>query len=507
MTNENIDIDSEKQLNGFTGENTIASVEKQIKEEVTKEVSDAPKTEVNAHVDVAPHPINNNNQQPVANRWPENTPSDNYAEEYVKPEMYSGIWFYLLCFAPVIAFAVLFYSYIIIIPKDTKLLNIVVAGSLWIVDAVLIILDEKFLKKSHDEIDFKWKIIGILFGSIFYVIPRAISKKKWISLSIFSLIVLLGIIGYISSICGLFSGTNEWKTDYKEPLKENTQTSSSFFDENEDFDSWNNDSNEQNGYDAVGVTPTPIPTPTSIPVQTKTKLDTLWDDKLIDIDTSEYILYGSNYLLLEESDLYGLSENECRIARNEIYARHGRKFSSDDLQSYFNKRSWYYGYINPDDFDDSNWLNDIEKANIKLIKEYEDSGKAELHQNGERNYYFPKIIAFQEGAPDIFSYTAELFFLDKYEGCLVIDIEDEEDEEGRKCFFTTYYFTVDDDLRISLYDGNQNVLRTCEIIKTTSYDGIEFWCIDFSHDQWNNIFDRYLRGSLGEKYYITHYTG
>ena len=70
------------------------------------------------------------------------------------------------------------------------------------------------------------------------------------------------------------------------------------------------------------------------------------------------------------SDLYGLTADQARYARNEIYARHGRKFKDKDLQKYFDNCSWYYGFIEPGDFDES-WLNEYEKKNVKVIKEYE----------------------------------------------------------------------------------------------------------------------------------------
>lgn len=66
----------------------------------------------------------------------------------------------------------------------------------------------------------------------------------------------------------------------------------------------------------------------------------------------------------------GLSKEELRLARNEIFARHGRKFDDAQLQSYFESKSWYNGTIDPDDFSES-MLSEIEKKNIELIKKYE----------------------------------------------------------------------------------------------------------------------------------------
>jgi len=85
---------------------------------------------------------------------------------------------------------------------------------------------------------------------------------------------------------------------------------------------------------------------------------------------SEYILKDSSSRYLTKDDLQGLSADECRLARNEIYARHGRKFDDEGLQSHFNSCSWYRGTIAPSDFDET-MLSDIEIVNKNLIVEYE----------------------------------------------------------------------------------------------------------------------------------------
>lgn len=88
-------------------------------------------------------------------------------------------------------------------------------------------------------------------------------------------------------------------------------------------------------------------------------------------EKEEYILPESDSRYLDIEELYGLSKEECRIARNELFARHGRKFADEELQDYFNSCSWYHGTIEPDDFDDS-VLNDYEVYNRDLIVEYEE---------------------------------------------------------------------------------------------------------------------------------------
>ncbi len=86
--------------------------------------------------------------------------------------------------------------------------------------------------------------------------------------------------------------------------------------------------------------------------------------------TSEYLLPDSDSRYLTEDDLAGFTAEQCRLARNEIYARHGRRFSDPALQRYFDSLSWYSGTIEPSDFND-NVFNSYERANCRLIVQYE----------------------------------------------------------------------------------------------------------------------------------------
>lgn len=88
----------------------------------------------------------------------------------------------------------------------------------------------------------------------------------------------------------------------------------------------------------------------------------------------EYILPASSILPLDPMELADFSDNTLQIARNEIYARHGRQFENDYLQGYFNRCTWYEGEIPPQEFQES-VLSQVERDNIKLLsvaeKEYE----------------------------------------------------------------------------------------------------------------------------------------
>lgn len=97
----------------------------------------------------------------------------------------------------------------------------------------------------------------------------------------------------------------------------------------------------------------------------------------------DYILPDSNSRYLTESDIQYLSIREINYAKNEIYARHGRRFQSQELQNYFNSKSWYRGTIEPSDFQQS-VLNDYEKKNAELLSKREfsmESGGYKLDAN------------------------------------------------------------------------------------------------------------------------------
>ena len=85
----------------------------------------------------------------------------------------------------------------------------------------------------------------------------------------------------------------------------------------------------------------------------------------------DYILPQSSSVPLTSADLYGLSKDQLRLARNEIYARHGRMFNDQSLQAYFNSKSWYRGTIAPSSFRDDAMLTKLERDNIKLIQSFE----------------------------------------------------------------------------------------------------------------------------------------
>lgn len=118
----------------------------------------------------------------------------------------------------------------------------------------------------------------------------------------------------------------------------------------------------------------------------------------------EYMLSTSSILRLDPAMLVGLPDNTLWIARNEIYARHGRQFANEYLQQYFNRRTWYEGKIPPQEFQES-VLNQIERDNLQLLVAAE--------EEYDRQHPYPKMYQASktasedlngDGKPDKISY-------------------------------------------------------------------------------------------------------
>lgn len=86
---------------------------------------------------------------------------------------------------------------------------------------------------------------------------------------------------------------------------------------------------------------------------------------------SKYILPMSSKRKLKEKDLKKLGNKKLRLARNEIYARHGRMFQDEELQDYFDSQDWYTPSIAPEDFLDAKELSKVERKNIAFIRKHE----------------------------------------------------------------------------------------------------------------------------------------
>ncbi len=77
------------------------------------------------------------------------------------------------------------------------------------------------------------------------------------------------------------------------------------------------------------------------------------------------VFANSSTALLARSELDNKDAATLRLARNEIFARHGRKFAAADLRDHFQRFDWY------DPEAGETPLNQIEVQNVELIREYE----------------------------------------------------------------------------------------------------------------------------------------
>lgn len=88
-------------------------------------------------------------------------------------------------------------------------------------------------------------------------------------------------------------------------------------------------------------------------------------------EDDDYFFPDSLNTLLDESQLYGMSAQELTYARNEIYARYGYTFQRQDLQEYFNTKSWYHAdpKVNKDTI--SSYVSKIGMQNMVMIRDYQ----------------------------------------------------------------------------------------------------------------------------------------
>lgn len=91
------------------------------------------------------------------------------------------------------------------------------------------------------------------------------------------------------------------------------------------------------------------------------------------VEQDGYILPQSSERYLDYADVEGLSLQMVNYAKNEIYARAGRKFNSRELQDYFGSKDWYEGIYEPAEFDQdiSQHLNEYEIANGEFLSKVE----------------------------------------------------------------------------------------------------------------------------------------
>ena len=132
-------------------------------------------------------------------------------------------------------------------------------------------------------------------------------------------------------------------------------------------------------------------------IEETTSLDESTIDTASINDTSEqsdsiqdYIFPDSDTRYLTEEDVSGLDAATIRLGINEIYARHGRAFETEDLNAYFSSKSWYTPIYSADEFAsmENSVFNEYEKANITFLGGVRDR----LNGNSTQSTFTPNYI-------------------------------------------------------------------------------------------------------------------
>lgn len=112
----------------------------------------------------------------------------------------------------------------------------------------------------------------------------------------------------------------------------------------------------------------------------------------------DYIVPDADIRYLSESEISGFSLQTVAYAKNEIYARRGWIFSSQELNEYFNNQAWYIGRLLPSEFSDS-VMNEYERANARLLQKRENQLSANGYQLDQPGYNFDAVYRDLYGLP------------------------------------------------------------------------------------------------------------
>lgn len=107
------------------------------------------------------------------------------------------------------------------------------------------------------------------------------------------------------------------------------------------------------------------------------------EDKKQEKAAGEYIFPDSDSRYLTEEEVRKIDPGELRLARNELFARHGYIFQDEELRQHFESQPWYSGTVEAEQFDFDTDLNEYEKKNAELINLVEAEGGKTETASGE----------------------------------------------------------------------------------------------------------------------------
>lgn len=192
----------------------------------------------------------------------------------------------------------------------------------------------------------------------------------------------------------------------------------------------------------------------------------------VDVNEPYIMILDSSKRLITDADVSGMTSEQLRIAVNEIYARHGRRFADAELQAWFNSQAWYQGTVSPENFNE-NVLSQVEKDNIRFLKQKRD-GKSVFAEKALSGKY--EVSFGSEGGAEleiVYSSGDDIYTVEFYGSYL--------DYAGGTCgFLAAYADNVWDyyedggysaSMRLS-YDGFDTII-------VTSLDGVTFGGMEF----------------------------
>lgn len=106
-------------------------------------------------------------------------------------------------------------------------------------------------------------------------------------------------------------------------------------------------------------------------------------------DALQYFIENCHRQYFTEADIETFDHQMCVYARNAVFARSGRIFTSGELADYFAACDWYEPRVEPEDFS-NDMLNTIQRANVDLVLAREEKLELEALLNslgGEKGIY------------------------------------------------------------------------------------------------------------------------
>lgn len=164
-------------------------------------------------------------------------------------------------------------------------------------------------------------------------------------------------LGFIKADIGI----GQMTVDYNSPVYEILRMNKNSTKPSEEIFQWIQQGNSQESLECFEFTPEDRSADISKDIQEFQMPDTTAEE-------SEYILPNAADRYLSEAELSGLTQEQIQLAINEIFARHGRCFTTEKMDTYFRSKSWYRPDPSKTDDQIIAEFNEYEKANEELLE-------------------------------------------------------------------------------------------------------------------------------------------